>query len=164
MLTYIALGSNIGDKLFYLQQARHKLRNLSTDHILRQSSVYQTSPIDCLDGSPDFLNAVIAIDYAGTAEDLLAQTQLIENQLDRTRFAINSPRTIDVDILCFGDQLLSEKKLELPHPRMHLRRFVIEPLCEIAPDLRIPGLKFTAAEYLCDLKGTQRIELHRKDW
>lgn len=146
----IALGSNIGRRLIHLQEARDVLAKYAVpgSEIL-QSSVYQTAPVDCPANSPDFYNAVIEIEFAGTPPRLLAITQEIEQQFGRLpQTTRNAPRIIDLDLLYFGDQIVSSDKLEVPHPRLTQRRFVLQPLFDIRPDLILPGDQLTIREHL----------------
>jgi 2-amino-4-hydroxy-6-hydroxymethyldihydropteridine diphosphokinase len=147
-LVLIALGSNLGNRIAHLQAARDLLKNLGVPGTFEQSPVYQTTPVLCPDESPDFFNCVVAFEYAGTPQQLHNQTQGIEFHLGRDRSAgINAPRVIDVDILAFGDVRHNDSLLEIPHPRMLHRRFVLEPLCEIAAEFRLPGDHATIIEH-----------------
>ncbi len=148
MLVTISLGSNVGDRLSHLCGARDLLQSLGVAGSFQQSAVYQTIPIACPDNSPDFYNAVVAFEFCGTASQLHKETQKIENQLGRQRSILNAPRTIDVDLLTFGDIIHDETSLILPHPRMLQRRFVIEPLCEILPELQLPQDSYRVLHYL----------------
>jgi 2-amino-4-hydroxy-6-hydroxymethyldihydropteridine diphosphokinase len=148
MLVTISLGSNVGDRLSHLCCARDLLQNLAVAGSFRQSAIYQTVPIACPDDSPDFFNAVVAFDFLGSASELHGATQKIENQLGRQRSILNAPRTIDVDILTCGDLVQNEIVLILPHPRMIQRRFVLEPLCEILPELQLPKKPHPVLHYL----------------
>ncbi|MFM2220967.1 MAG: 2-amino-4-hydroxy-6-hydroxymethyldihydropteridine diphosphokinase [Verrucomicrobiota bacterium] len=137
-LAVIALGSNLGDRLTNLRAARDALRSIAVPGTLRQSSIYQTEPVACPDDSPDFFNAVVSFHYSENAAELHAHTRSIEQKLGRARSSINAPRTMDLDLLIFGAHTLQSYELEIPHPRLHLRRFVLEPLAEIHPDLPLP--------------------------
>jgi 2-amino-4-hydroxy-6-hydroxymethyldihydropteridine diphosphokinase len=137
----IALGSNLGDRLANLQAARDRLQAIATPgEPFLQASTYQTEPLLCPPGSPDFLNTAVEIHFAGGPFDLLELTQAIEKQLGRRGSAErNAPRIIDVDLLYFGDQIIDTEELALPHPRIGERRFVLQPLADIRPDLVLPG-------------------------
>jgi 2-amino-4-hydroxy-6-hydroxymethyldihydropteridine diphosphokinase len=148
MLATISLGSNVGDRLSNLCRARDMIMDFSVTHTLRQSAIYQTIPVACPDDSPDFYNAVVAFDFLGSASELHRTTQHIENQLGRQRSILNAPRTMDLDILTFGDVVQDEESLTLPHPRMLQRRFVLEPLCEILPNLQLPQDPHPLRHYL----------------
>ena len=144
----IALGSNLGDRLAHLQLARDHLRALPLTGSFLQSSIYETEPVFCPDGSPDFFNAVISFEYEGTAIELHRHSRAIESALGRSAVTqANAPRVIDLDLLLFGDQVIDEADLIIPHPRLHLRRFVLQPLCEIHPQIKIPGLPGGASDF-----------------
>ena len=147
----LALGSNLGNRLAHLKQARDRLRGLSADGLL-QAPIYQTAPVACPDGSPDFYNTVVEIRFEGSPQELLAAALALELELGRDRSAgPNAPRTIDIDLLYFGDETISAADLELPHPRLTDRRFVLQPLADIRPDLMLPGDHVTIAEHLAHL-------------
>ncbi|HEY9200616.1 MAG TPA: 2-amino-4-hydroxy-6-hydroxymethyldihydropteridine diphosphokinase [Gammaproteobacteria bacterium] len=139
-LAYIGLGSNLSDPQQQLNQARAAIAELPDTQIKQSSSIYQ-SPAMTLDNEPqnDYLNAVIAIDTTLDAEQLLEQLQRIEDAQGRVRDKRWGARTIDLDILLYGDLQLSSESLNLPHAEIHKRRFVLEPLQQIAPQLRIPA-------------------------
>ena len=152
----IALGSNLGNRLKHLQQARDLLAKLAVPGSFRQAPVYQTEPVACPDGSPDFYNTVVEFDYAGSAHDLLDATQAIEFRLGRVAISErNAPRVIDVDILYFGDQRIDGEILDLPHPRLAERRFVLQPLADLHPDLVLPGDQVSIAEHLRHLDSQE---------
>jgi len=145
----IALGSNLGNRLRNLQDARDLLQRIAEPGSLLQAPIYQTEPVACPEESPDFYNTVVEIRYAGSAQDLLDATQAIELRLGRLASPErNAPRVIDVDILYFGDQRIDGALLELPHPRLTSRRFVLQPLADIRPDLLLPGDQVSIAEHL----------------
>jgi 2-amino-4-hydroxy-6-hydroxymethyldihydropteridine diphosphokinase len=139
-LAYIGLGSNLQNPQQQLNWARAAIAGLPDTQIKQCSSIYQ-SPAMTLDNEPqnDYLNAVIAIDTTLDAAQLLDQLQRIENAQGRVRDKRWGARTIDLDILLYGDLQVSGEKLNLPHVEMHKRRFVLEPLQQIAPQLRIPA-------------------------
>ena len=150
---FIALGSNLGDSRWILDHAIRRLEALS-DHPLRCSSFWQTSPVDCPPDSPPFLNAVVElVPRAGeTPESLLAKLQALERESGRRITAVrNAPRSLDLDLIAFGAEKRATPELALPHPRAHQRRFVLEPLAEIAPDLVLPGQSRTVASRLAAL-------------
>lgn len=155
----VALGSNLGDPATTLQAAGDELAALSTRPLLR-SSLWRTAPVDCPPGSPDFLNAVVAWEAAAeeTPESLLASLQTIERKLGRQRKGvINEARTLDLDLIVFGREVRSTPELTLPHPRAHLRRFVLKPLVEILPECRAPGWPACARELLSQLPDADQI-------
>ncbi|MES2440360.1 MAG: 2-amino-4-hydroxy-6-hydroxymethyldihydropteridine diphosphokinase [Verrucomicrobiota bacterium] len=149
----IALGSNLGDRLANLQAARDSLREIATPgSVFLSASTYQTEPLLCPPGSPFFYNSVVEITFDGDAFELLDLTQSLEKRLGRTlKPERNTPRIIDVDLLYFGDRIIDTEALVLPHPRIGERRFVLQPLAEIRPDLVLPGQTGTIAGLLENL-------------
>ena len=163
----IALGSNLGPRLANLQAAREALRRLARPGSeLLQAPVYQTAPLACPDGSPDFFNTVVEICYDGTPRELLRHTQAIETSLGRSRGATrHAPRLIDIDLLYFGDATHAGDGLDLPHPRLTQRRFVLQPLADIRPGLILPGEHRTIAAHLVGLcSGEPAPELALRVW
>lgn len=133
----IGLGSNLGDRLAHLRSARKKILRLSgvTASFL-SSAVYETEPVGCEPGAGKFLNAVIEIGFDGEPERLLRELRTIEISLGRERDReSNVSRTIDLDLLYFDDYVINRTELQVPHPRMASRRFVLAPLADIRPDL-----------------------------
>lgn len=146
----IALGSNLGDRMARLGEAIELLRNIAAPgEVFLSAPVYRSAPLACPPGSPDFYNTVVEIGYHGSARELLANTRAIEERLGRVRGPDrNAPRTIDLDILYFGDHVINEPELELPHPRITGRRFVLQPLADIRPELLLPGQTLCIRELL----------------
>jgi len=147
-LALIAIGSNLGDSAELIQAAFARLQDLSPEPI-RRSSLWRTSPLDCPPGSPPFLNAAAALrpSAAETPESLLAKLQVLEKEFGRRpKVLLNEPRPLDLYLIAFGNVLRTTPELTLPHPRAHLRRFVLEPLREIVPDLILPGQSRSVAE------------------
>ena len=145
----IALGANLGQCLTNIRAARDMLRGLvdPESHYL-QAPIYQSQPVDCASTAPDFFNTVIEIDYSGEPHDLLQMTQEVEFSLGRDIVhGLNSPRVIDIDILYFGSGVIGEEALTIPHPRMLDRLFVLHPLNDIRPNLRLPGDSATISEH-----------------
>jgi 2-amino-4-hydroxy-6-hydroxymethyldihydropteridine diphosphokinase len=139
---YLGLGSNLGDRAALLAAAVEALD--SPTHALRvsaRSSVHETSPVGGPTGQPDFLNQVIAVETTLTPEELLARCLEVEASLGRAREREErwGPRAIDIDVLLYGDAVVRSETLTLPHPRLHERAFALAPLCEIAPDVVVPG-------------------------
>lgn len=150
----MALGSNLGDSRAILERALRRLQEFS-DAPLVKSSFYETGPVDCPPGSPKFLNAVaLLVPRAGeTPESLLAKLQALEKEFGRApKKILNEPRPLDLDLIAFGNELRSTPGLTLPHPRAHLRKFVLAPLAEIAPDLILPRQRQAVARLLARLK------------
>lgn len=162
-LAFIGIGSNLATEqetsVALLHRAFASLALLS-DLPIVMSSLWESSPIDCPPGSPLFVNAVAALHpRQSNPWQLLASLQKIESDFGRKRGNVrNAPRTLDLDILSFGEMLLHETELTLPHPRMHERAFVLMPLLEIAPDYRIPGIQSPASTLLQQIarQGTLR--------
>jgi len=133
---YVALGSNLNNPIYQVKKVVDHLRNQSDIKILNLSSFYQTKPVG-ITNQPDFINAVIEIEYHKTPKDLLKLLLDIEKFFGRVRLIKNGPRIIDLDIIIFGNTALNEGDLVIPHPRMFERSFVMLPLMEIAPNLKI---------------------------
>lgn len=152
----IALGSNLGNSQQIFEQAIKQLLELhqgSSDRFL-VSSFYETLPVNCPPHSPNFLNAIIQLETSLSSYDLIGFLQKIEAEAGRTLPRIqNTPRTLDLDLLYHGTNILTTDLLTLPHPRILEREFVLKPLSEIAPHFILPGWKKTAKEYLLDLKN-----------
>jgi 2-amino-4-hydroxy-6-hydroxymethyldihydropteridine diphosphokinase len=152
----IALGSNLGNRLRHLQEARDMLLKVALPGSLIQAPIFQTEPVDCPPDSPDFYNTVVEIGYTGTPHELLDITQAIEFRLGRTAAPErNAPRVVDVDILYFGQERIDGEILDLPHPRLTSRRFVLQPLAEIRPELILPGDQVSIAEHLRHLESNE---------
>lgn len=138
-IAFIGLGSNLEDPHSQLQRAFADLGNLPDTRLVVQSSLYRSAPIGYLD-QPDFVNAVAKIETTLLPQALLQALLKIEHQHGRERTFRNAPRTLDLDVLLYDDVQLHEHGLTIPHPQMHLRAFVLQPLLEIAPDVSIPGV------------------------
>jgi 2-amino-4-hydroxy-6-hydroxymethyldihydropteridine diphosphokinase len=162
----IALGSNLGDRLGNLRKARDQIQALDgVTGLMVQSALYETSPVDCEPGAENFYNAVIEIGFDKSAEELLASLQMIEQTLGRERsHQHNVSRTIDLDLLYFGSKQSDDANLQLPHPRMTERRFVLQPLSDIAPDLRLPRQAKNVGELLAELSDPVKIMRLRDKW
>jgi 2-amino-4-hydroxy-6-hydroxymethyldihydropteridine diphosphokinase len=152
---YLSLGSNIGDRAENLNAAIDRLR--SVGEIVQVSSFYETEPVEFA-AQAWFLNCVIALDTEKTPQELLASILDIEQQMGRRRAQKKGPRVIDIDILLFGNLIVDEPGLTIPHPAMHERRFVLEPLAEIAPDVRHPALDRTIQELRDALPPGQTVK------
>ena len=140
----LSLGSNLGDRHAALTFARGKVAVLPQTREVAFSSVYETEPVDPPAGMecPPYLNAVMLVETSLTPLELLRATQAIENEFGRVRSVPNAPRTLDIDILFYGDVIMNTPELTLPHPRAHLRRFVMEPLAEVCKSLNLQIPKF----------------------
>ncbi|HYR21989.1 MAG TPA: 2-amino-4-hydroxy-6-hydroxymethyldihydropteridine diphosphokinase [Chthoniobacterales bacterium] len=162
----IALGSNLGDRLANLRAARKAIVDLTAakDSVL-VSSVYETEPVGCEPGAGKFLNAVLEIEYDGDPTDLLQKLIRIEESLGRDRnHARNVSRKIDIDLLYAGELNVENERLQLPHPRMHLRRFVLQPLADIRPDLVLPNQTKTVRELLAQIKDSAKVICFTEKW
>lgn len=158
-LAIISLGSNLGDSKSTLLHALEQLQEFSDEPVLR-SSLWQTSPVDCPPGSPMFVNAVAGfIPRAGeTPESLLGKLQGLEKATGRReKKVLNEPRLLDLDLITYGQETRSSPAFTLPHPRAHLRKFVLQPLSEIAPELVLPGQKKSVAELLSELITSENL-------
>lgn len=156
---FVALGSNLGDSARILRAAMELVQRLSTAP-LSKSSLWQTSPVDCPPGSPPFVNAVVALVPGAreTPEGLLAKLQAIEKDFGRrAKQVLNEPRPLDLDLITFGQETRITPALTLPHPRAHLRRFVLQPLSEIAPELILPGQTRTIVDWLRLLSSNETL-------
>ncbi len=152
---FIALGANLGNAVQTIRDAIQAIHILPHVQVTKQSSLYQTAAMESLPGapkSPDYINAVIEINCQLPAQWLLEQLQKIEQSADRQRPYKNAPRTLDLDILLFGDEKINTATLTVPHPRMWQRAFVLVPLAEIAPGL-------ISSKMLADVKGQAVVRL-----
>lgn len=148
-LVYLSLGSNLGDREKYLREAISGLRELG---VIRQvSAFYETQPVEVRTEQPWFLNCALSMETELMPSEFLSRMLKVERSMGRVRTEPKGPRTIDIDILFFGNDVLSTPELTIPHPAMHQRRFVLEPLAEIAPALMHPVLKRTVRELLDSL-------------
>ncbi|NVN90425.1 MAG: 2-amino-4-hydroxy-6-hydroxymethyldihydropteridine diphosphokinase [Desulfuromonadales bacterium] len=154
---YIGLGSNLGDRELNLLRAVAELGKLPDSRVTGLSPFYKTSPVGVTD-QPDFINAVLRLSTRLTPQTLFLRLQHIESvTFRRTRTHLWGPRTMDLDLLLYGDQILTAEELSIPHPRMAERRFVLEPLCKLAPQLRHPVLGRTMTELLAALPSTEQV-------
>ena len=153
MRTAIALGSNLGDRLENLRAARKAIVELpGVQPPVLFSAIYETDPVDCEPGAEKFLNAVIEFGYEGDTVELLKKCRDIEIALGRAgKHVRNTSRKIDIDLLYVDGIKIEEQDLQLPHPRMHLRKFVLQPLADIRPELILPRQGKTIRELLADL-------------
>lgn len=143
-LAYVALGANLADPVVQIRAAIQALGKLPESRLVKASSLYRTAPVG-IHGQPDFINAVAALHTRLSPQELLTALFEIEAAFGRRRDFYHAPRTLDLDLLLYDDRQIDSAFLRLPHPRMHLRAFVIAPLLEIAPGCRIPGRGKAAA-------------------
>ena len=143
MIAYIGIGANLGDALGNVDDALARIKALPSTQLLASSSKYRTAPIDS--SGDDYINAVACIDTELGPHELLAALHAIELAHGRERPYRNAPRTLDLDVLLYGDQVIDTPTLQVPHPRMLERAFVLVPLLEIAPDITIPARQFLGA-------------------
>ena len=148
MIAYVALGANLGDAAAVVASAIDALNRLADTRLEARSHLYRSAPVDAQ--GPDFINAVAAVSTRLTAPDLLLALQQLEQRAGRERPYRNAPRTLDLDLLLYGDARIDSPSLTVPHPRMMERAFVLIPLAEIAPDL-VPAAALAAV-------AGQRIE------
>jgi len=151
---YLSLGSNLGDRAANLRTAVAQLD--VAGRLLAVSALYETQPVEVPD-QPWFLNCVAAIETDKTPRELLKLALQVEAGMGRLRMREKGARKIDIDVVLFGDRVVDEPGLKIPHPAMHQRRFVLEPLVEIAPEARHPELGKTARELLAALPGGQTV-------
>jgi 2-amino-4-hydroxy-6-hydroxymethyldihydropteridine diphosphokinase len=159
-LVYLSLGSNVGDRAANLRAAIERLAEAGT--LKATSGLYETEPVDFRD-QPWFLNCVVALETGETPRDLLAHALAIEEGMGRRPARDKGPRIIDIDILLFGDRVIDEPGLQIPHPAMQERRFVLEPLAEIAPEVTHPAINKTARQLLAELPGGQAVRILRPE-
>ena len=152
---YLSLGSNVGDRSANLRTAIQRLGEAGTVKAI--SGFYETEPVELRD-QPWFLNCVVALETSGVfPKELLEKVLAIEQEMGRLRLKDKGPRSIDIDILLFGDRVVDERGLKIPHPAMQERRFVLEPLAEIAPQVLHPHLRKTASQLLAALPAGQIV-------
>jgi len=158
-LVIVTLGSNLGDSAAVLHAAIQRLRVRSPNEFAA-SSLWQSSPVDCPPGSPLFVNAAVAFSPLPheTPESLLGKLQALEKEFGRQpKITLNEPRPLDLDLIAFGSEVRSTPQLALPHPRAHLRRFVLEPLNEIAPEFVLPGQSKSIRQLLAELRTDEVV-------
>ncbi|MGC2458692.1 MAG: 2-amino-4-hydroxy-6-hydroxymethyldihydropteridine diphosphokinase [Gallionellaceae bacterium] len=155
---FVGLGSNLSDPRAQVLRAMQALGNLPHTTILAHSSLYRSAPIGFLQ-QPDFINAVVRLDTELAPKAMLDVLLELERNCGRTREFLNAPRTLDLDILLYDNLQYHEHGLTIPHPQMHKRAFVLQPLLEIAPDCAIPGIGPAAEALLqCGSQTLERVE------
>ncbi|MGA9542374.1 MAG: 2-amino-4-hydroxy-6-hydroxymethyldihydropteridine diphosphokinase [Candidatus Sulfotelmatobacter sp.] len=153
-LAYLSLGSNVGDREGQLREARTRLGTIG--RVIAVSSVYETEPVEFTQ-QPWFLNCALALETSKTPQELIAAILHIEEEMGRRRVQKKGPRSIDIDILLFDGMVVDSTDLTIPHPALHQRRFVLEPLTEIGPEVFHPVLKKTVRELLDGLTAGQVV-------
>ena len=164
MDVWVSIGSNLASEIGHPQEivwrALAELKTLSS-HDLERSSLFCSTPVDCPPGSPDFVNAVVKMDVEDRIrpEDFIKNPQVMEKLFGRVRDGSrNAARTLDLDLICWGQLILDQPELRLPHPRAHQRAFVLAPMAEINADFRLPGFDHTVAQQLSSLVGDVGVE------
>ncbi len=156
---YLGLGSNLGDRRAALDAAVRRLRAEPGLRVLAVSAYYETAPVDCPPGSGDYLNAAAAVETDRDPHDLLKLLHRIEQQLGRVRTGDNSPRTLDLDLLLYGDRVIDTPELIVPHPRLHERAFVLVPLADLDEDAIHPVLGKSISELVGEISNWGDIRL-----
>lgn len=162
----IALGSNLGDRLENLRAARSAVAAIpGVGPQIASSAIYETEPVDCAPGTPGFLNAVINVEYEGHPIALLDALQEIEASMGRAKKRPrNAPRQIDLDVLYAGNIVLNNEELIIPHPRLHTRRFVLQPLADLDDALLLPGHVKTIRELLATVDDPTAVVKVNQSW
>ena len=161
----IALGSNLGDRQANLREARQSIAALSADKSVLASRVYETEPVNCEPGAGKFLNAVLEIEYDADPTELLEKLILIEESLGRDRdHPRNVSRKIDIDVLYADELTVSNERLQLPHPRLPERKFVLLPLADIRPDLVLPNQAKSVCHLLAQIKDSAKVSCFAENW
>ncbi len=166
MRSGIALGSNLGDRMANLRNARERVLCIpGVSGPIHDSRIYETEPVNSGPDAGAYLNAVIDVEYHGQPSALLDALQMIEAEFGRpSKRPRNAPRTIDLDILYVGNLALSNQDIAIPHPRLHQRRFVLTPLADVRPDLVLPGRQQTVAELLAALQDPAAVTIFSETW
>jgi len=157
-IVYLSLGSNLGNRESYLTRATQRLARMVGLKLLAESSLYHSRPLDCPDDCPDFLNKLIKLECTLKPVQLLDNTERLEIEFGRREKNARANRVIDIDILLFGDRIFKNERLEIPHPRMSERAFVLIPLYEIEPDIVDPRDNQPFADLLSKL-GDQGVKI-----
>jgi len=163
----LSLGSNLGERLGNLTLARQKVAADRGIRVVAQSPVYETEPVDVRSEHKDrqFLNAVLIVESETPPNELLARLHQVECELGRRRVGDrNAPRTVDIDILYVGDRCRADSLLTVPHPRWTTRRFVVQPLADVRPDLILPGEQRTVSQVLLSLPQSPIVVLFSREW
>lgn len=163
-IAYLALGSNLGDRLACLRGARRALHRPPQINVVAASAIYETEPVGGPDEQPSYLNAVLRVETLLSAADLLTEILAVEKLFGRRRLERWGPRTLDVDLLFFGDEVHRQTDLIIPHPRVHQRAFVLIPLMELAPGLIHPVLGQTVEDMMAKLSSPAGVRCLRDQW
>jgi 2-amino-4-hydroxy-6-hydroxymethyldihydropteridine diphosphokinase len=157
-IVYLSLGSNLGNRESYLTRATERLSRMVGIKLLSQSSLYHSRPLDCPDDCPDFLNMVLKLECTLKPVQLLDNTERLEIEFGRRDKNARANRVIDIDIVLFGDRIFKNERLEIPHPRMIERAFVLIPMREIDPDIIDPRTNLKFSDMLSKL-GDQGVKI-----
>lgn len=158
-VAFVGLGSNLSEPLSQVAHAIAALDELPLTRVVMCSSMYRSAPVGYLD-QPDFINAVVQVETGLTPRGLLEALLALELECGRTREFLNAPRTLDLDVLMYDDLIHHEHGLTIPHPQMHLRAFVLQPLVEIAPNCVIPGMgRADEASRRCAGQSLERLNV-----
>ncbi|MDH3454089.1 MAG: 2-amino-4-hydroxy-6-hydroxymethyldihydropteridine diphosphokinase [Desulfuromonadales bacterium] len=161
---YLGLGSNLGNRLAFLRGGRDTLVNQPGIELIQTSGVYETEAVGGPSDNPPFLNAVMQIQTSLEPDQLLETCLAVETEFGRSRSAKWAPRTLDIDILFYADQIICAEQLTIPHPRLQERAFVLAPLVEIAPDFKHPLLDQTIDELAAGRAGVAELVPLRTSW
>lgn len=161
---YLGLGSNLGNRLAFLRGGRDTLGKLPGIELMQTSGVYETLAIGGPPDNPPFLNTVLQVQTSLEPMQLLEACLAVENEFGRSRPARGAPRTLDIDILFYDDQIICTEHLTVPHPRLQERAFVLAPLAEIAPDLKHPLLEQTITDLAAGSAGVAELVPLRTTW
>jgi len=163
-LAYLGLGSNLGNRLAFLRGGREALCTHAAIELADSSGVYETEAQGGPEDSPPYLNAVLAVRTTLTPHELLAVCRAVEEDFGRVRHGTWTPRTLDIDLLMYEAQIIDDEQLQVPHPRLHERLFVLIPFAEIAPETVHPQQQASIAELLEKGAGDKAVELMRSTW
>lgn len=161
---YLALGANLGDREGQLRAARDVLAAAPGVRLMAASPLYETVPVGGPPGQPLYLNAVLQVVTSLSSRDLLNFCQAVEYRFGRRRLESWGPRTLDIDLLFYGQETVVEPGLVVPHSRLHLRRFVLVPLADLAPSLRHPAIGRSISELLAALDNGEAVRLYSREW